>query len=372
MESNNKIETAIKKISELLSITGNKGDGLLSGNAGKCLFYAELYMQTNNDDYFELLEETLTKIIYGFQGKDLLYTFSDGLCGLIWLLQYLRKNDLIDSLDDELMKDWEDIIYTKFTTDIERNNWDYMHGATGAILCFGDNENIARTFVNHFVIDNDCLFDSYMYPKKTNLGIAHGLCSLLYFLNLCRKYDDLKEKINYLTHKIISIYTHCERDFLLSGYCFGSFLGEEIKSRLAWCYGDLSVAFFLCQTAINIKDITLFNRAITIAKTTITRKDVIDTYIIDSCFCHGSAGLVHLYNKFYKLTKLQLFREAADYWLDWTLHNIDEKCYCTFDRYSETWRPDVSILNGLSGIGLVFIDLLRDNHNKWDECLLLS
>lgn len=41
MESNNKIEAAIKKISELLSITENKGDGLLSGNA---------YNATKNSD----------------------------------------------------------------------------------------------------------------------------------------------------------------------------------------------------------------------------------------------------------------------------------------------------------------------------------
>jgi hypothetical protein len=91
MKSTDEIKIAINSISELLKITDNRGDGLLSGNTGKCLFYAELYMQTNNDDYFELLEETLTKIIDGFKGKDLLYTFSDGLCGLIWLLHNITK-----------------------------------------------------------------------------------------------------------------------------------------------------------------------------------------------------------------------------------------------------------------------------------------
>jgi len=71
-------------------------------------------------------------------------------------------------------------------------------------------------------------------------------------------------------------------------------------------------------------------------------------------------GIAHLYNHFYQQTSIEAFKTAALYW-------ISE----TYSQKTIQSEIDVSLLDGLTGVGLVLISAMADFKPDWDSCLLL-
>src|SRR4029453_2615946 len=44
-----------------------------------------------------------------------------------------------------------------------------------------------------------------------------------------------------------------------------------------------------------------------------------ETGVVNACFCHGAAGLAHIYNRMYHATGESKLGAAAQYWLERTL-----------------------------------------------------
>jgi lantibiotic modifying enzyme len=98
----------------------------------------------------------------------------------------------------------------------------------------------------------------------------------------------------------------------------------------------------------------------------------------DACFCHGTSGIAHIFNRFYLETKVPDFNSARQYWINETIKKADfENTECVFKTWESSdmrFQNDFGLLNGITGVGLTLLGFLSDNIEdlSWDKSLLLS
>ena len=83
---------------------------------------------------------------------------------------------------------------------------------------------------------------------------------------------------------------------------------------------------------------------------------------------------VHLYNHFYQNTSIEAFKNAVLYRISITFNQNNtgnQRIQIPFFGTTES-KADLSILTGLTGMGLVLISALADYKPDWDNCILLS
>lgn len=150
-----------------------------------------------------------------------------------------------------------------------------------------------------------------------------------------------------------------------------------LPTRTAWCYGDPGVACALLKVARVLGDDTLEAEAVETARRSFDRP-VDRMGLDDACLCHGSAGLLHLANRFWQATAEPEFRDRA---LEWTVD--------TFARHQpglgfagfRNWHPGppeagwldtVGLLTGSTGIALTLLAAVSDVEPRWDRLLMVD
>jgi lantibiotic biosynthesis protein len=95
----------------------------------------------------------------------------------------------------------------------------------------------------------------------------------------------------------------------------------------------------------------------------------------DAGFCHGCAGIAHMYNKLWHSTHQPVFKAACDFWMQRTL---DMATYpdgmAGHKKYTGTegvFESTPALLDGVAGIGLVLLSYLTGDFS-WDYCLMLN
>jgi len=163
---------------------------------------------------------------------------------------------------------------------------------------------------------------------------------------------------------------------------FGGTLSAENpaqRSRLAWCYGDPGIAAALLVAARSTGDAALERLAVELALAAAARPAE-TAGVRDAGLCHGSAGLGHLFNRFYQETGEPQLAAASRRWfehaLDFRLPGEGLAGYRAFwvedDGVTESWRNRGGLLEGVAGIGLAFLAGLSDFEPAWDRVLMLS
>jgi hypothetical protein len=99
--------------------------------------------------------------------------------------------------------------------------------------------------------------------------------------------------------------------------------------------------------------------------------------VADASFCHGTAGIAHIYNRMYQSTGGNHYKLAARFWLNETLkmamHNNGIAGYRYWYPSSEdNYKDEPGLLEGAAGIGLVIMAAISDLEPVWDEALMLS
>jgi lantibiotic biosynthesis protein len=144
-------------------------------------------------------------------------------------------------------------------------------------------------------------------------------------------------------------------------------------SRAAWCYGDPGVAIALLRGARAAGDPALEDLALTLGRAAAART-IAGSGVVDAGLCHGAAGLLHIFNRFYQATGDEHFRTAALTWAEETLRYQGDRGVAGYLCY----RPerdggaysDASFLLGAAGIGLALIAATSDVEPRWDATLL--
>jgi lantibiotic modifying enzyme len=122
-------------------------------------------------------------------------------------------------------------------------------------------------------------------------------------------------------------------------------------------------------------DVNLKKFALEVFRHSMTRVDSDRTFVRDAGICHGTAGIAHVYNKMWHLTRDKTFKNACDFWINQTLQldKFDDTIsgYKQYFSPTNTYQSSSGLLEGSSGIGLVLISHLTNDFD-WDYCIMLN
>jgi hypothetical protein len=367
---------------------------LTNGNSGLLLFKFLFYKHFNKGTHSESFEGILQNVVE--QSINISYpTFAGGLSGIYWLLSYLHQNGLIDKEDltaITLDKKQLDQVALRM---LEIGNYDFLHGALGIayyrlfdavdehdLFIKEVYEKLSLLNIQHKGLAAIPAFDILQNTQNVsdvNLSLSHGLMSILKFAITSYEQGICKTESKILAYQIIDFLRNNSNDNSTSGSFYPSVvsLTEEykLKSRLAWCYGDLSIGLILYQASLTFGDKDLQNHALTILLHTTTRRTAEDTHVADAGLCHGSAGIAHMYNIIWVSTGNTVFKDARDYWMGEAVTYVERmggiKNYKKFSSLEKEYLPCEGLLEGKIGIGLSILTYLT-NDFSWDYCLMLN
>ncbi|UOX32477.1 lanthionine synthetase C family protein [Flavobacterium sediminilitoris] len=389
-----KVRDSVFIIEKNIQLQNNLEYNLYYSHGGFLLFqllFTKLRLIEKNHDVFET---KLIDFLEHFQNSKEV-TFSEGISGNIWLLNYLVENDLIDDLLPTIKEEIQDLLSLNSENFNKITNYDFLHGSLGLLFVANSCKKLlGEKFITDLVTDllkglksneRGKYYNSWMSLFKANKYIAdstdinfslsHGLPSVVIILSQINIPKN-KEIVRDILKLIKSYKTNTNT---LSLYPSVVKVGYEIeyKSRLAWCYGDTGVAFAFWQAGKIFKNEEWKKEAIQIMLHASKRRDLKENLVVDAAFCHGTSGLAHIFNRFYKETGIKEFDEARWYWLAQTFLKLEgENNLENFKSFHglKGWTPDSSLLDGITGIGLAMLGFLTEDVEdlNWDKCLLLS
>lgn len=377
---------------------------LLSGNTGS-LFLLSYYAEyTKNDEYLEIVEaiivDTYNKINEATYYLDLGY--SNGVTGFLWAINNLLESGHIDIDFDDYFSEVIPRISSFMMSKMEEGNYDFLHGALGPanfLLDIATRFPECYTFLKVF---NEKLIQKGIYNKSNNtlyytssvlkdkneteevinLSLSHGMASIMHYLIRCLEHKELHSEVLIKTlTQIINFYKIHQNPNPVNDDM--SYFPSWIKlqnhipftSRLAWCYGDLGVGTELFKAALFLNDNELKKYALEILKHTTKRRELKKENVVEGNFCHGSCGLTDVYRTIYKLTKDEIFLETANYWLQITLdlavHEDGIAGYKTYLGGQKVYKNNSSLLEGATGIAMVFLETLMEKDLPWKKSLML-
>lgn len=149
-------------------------------------------------------------------------------------------------------------------------------------------------------------------------------------------------------------------------------------SRLAWCHGDPGIAAALLGAARRAGEPTWEREAIAVARRAAARSAAEDD-VADAGLCHGSGGLLHLFNRMYQATGDPSLEAAARFWFDRTLalRRPGEGIagFLAWDndvRGVAGWRSVPGFLTGAAGTGLALLAAATAIEPAWDRVLQVA
>jgi hypothetical protein len=149
----------------------------------------------------------------------------------------------------------------------------------------------------------------------------------------------------------------------------------EVPTRIGWCYGDAGVAGVLLRAG----------RALDLAEVEATALGMLRDLASlrshrgapDASFCHGAAGLAHLYNVAFQLTGDGELRRQAVRWLREILRmrradtGIAGYRSLSLDGGAPRWTDDPTLLSGVVGTALVLLAGIEEREPAWQRLFLL-
>ena len=371
----------------------NTMQGLFGENYGALLFLYYYADFTKEKKYTLLAEQVLDKLLTQLGNNLAWFSYSSGYAGIFYLFHFLQEKKFISLDFSDAEEAVENYVIKHARNCMQLNDYDYLHGSLGLALYFLK-KNPNHPFLSEFIdflyqkAEKDSLNHTVKWktPWSTeriydyHLSLSHGMTSMVIFL--CRL---LKSESFSTSNECLTMLKDCMNYILLQEIDlvqFGSYFPNKsletnpspIQSRLAWCFGDLGIASALWQSGITVKNRQWQDKAIKIMEYAAQRVTWDQTYVNDCGLCHGSAGVAMVFRRFYLDTHKEIFYNAWIHWIDFTLNyqRFDDGL-AGFKTYEiKVWKNDMSLLTGISGIGLLLLSFIQDDLQEWDELFLLS
>lgn len=357
--------------------------GVLNGLAGLALFQA-LYSKTFNTEYLfsPILEECVKRINDGYTFP----TFHEGILGFAWTINYLEDENFIEG--NNILIDIDEYIFNWNLQCLNENNYDFLHGAIGCVNYFLERyskvpnkkkheiNNCLELFLKHLSVifqkiklfskGNNSVKIKLGFENKVFFGQAHGLSSIIFILGRISLVPEFKVKSLALMNDYISFLLKYKKEDNNTLSQFPSWLSSDgiVKyfSALSWCTGDLGIGINLLNISnLHGHNLELNNIAINILKHAAKRTSLEKSLLKTGGLCHGHFGAFKIFSKAYTLTHNEDFNEASQYWLNIGIRD-----------FSINSNSDLTLLNGLAGIGLSLLDIINKNDLKWDRALIIS
>ncbi|MNK08294.1 Lanthionine synthetase C-like protein [compost metagenome] len=395
-------ETAVKnKLSSIIREIDSKpfdelfqDHGIMRGAAGIALFrlYADRYLLSEENT---ALTDALISSIIDSIAQTKSYSFSDGIAGIGWFLNHIQKNELQDLGLDPLLNVLDTILENPLRYELERGNYDYITGSLGIALYYlGRDTEASRELVAYTIrklekqahqITPESI--AWALPEVEtdeqsvyDLGLCHGNASILAFLLKTHEAGIEQEITQKLINGVVNYFLTIARETPeISGSYWPNLEDGRtgIKSRLAWCYGDVGIAITILRAGILTGNEEWREKAVEVLELNAKRRELKANQILDAGLCHGAAGLAFMFGEAGKLSQNAVLMETATYWLEQTLafdtHPDGIAGYKTyFEGQNEVfYYPAAGFLEGVSGVGLGMIGILVPEASGWKECLFL-
>lgn len=229
-----------------------------------------------------------------------------------------------------------------------------------------------------------------------NLGLAHGVPAVLLLLAAMGKASRQYPEINSTRAEklleggmawLYSQFQSPEKGSYLAGWC--PMEQEKVEtlsggSRVAWCYGDLGAAMAILNAARLTRRPEWEAKALDMARMAAARP-LETSGVRDVGLCHGSAGNMILFQRFFHLTGEECFRQAAQMYLEHLIHTRDKDGpFAGYTSYhpnmdedgkpkegTNPYQPSAGLLEGAAGAGLALLAALGIEP-LWDRFMMLS
>ncbi|MCW3466966.1 lanthionine synthetase C family protein [Chitinophaga nivalis] len=358
---------------------------LMYGKFGFVLYYAYAYKTFREEKYYELLTEALSAAIELLNETELTFSFGKGLAGCGWVLQHLINMGLLNREDDVIVALY-DHIKTYSLQCFEQGDYDVMLGGLGWGMLLLENTTTSQEDVDaivdelyHLAITHEdgliwqqLLADA---PPRINLGIAHGMPGILVFLSKCLQKSADPERCTYLINSGMEflLKQRLVNQASIFSYSISNNRQEGI-TPLRWCYGDMGTGIAILVTGINTGNEAWIAEGTRIGLHCVKRLAELD-YMPDAHICHGTAGLAHIFNRFFHYTGDIAFKAAAQHCFDLTLKKIlreGEGISFIADKGDFGNLRINGVMEGAVGVGLAFLAATADFEPEWDGIFLLS
>ena len=380
--------------------SGLRNNTLSAGQIGLSIFLCNYLKLVNQIQYQNTANQFLGSTIKELTNSHHLHTFSSGISGICWGINYLRQNNLVSLGPNVLdfLNGFDQYIFDGSNRDFQENNYDFLHGGLGAGIYFFEllPDTFARQVIETIVDNlnrmaekagNDVAWGGYAFRLNAkdemifeyNLGLSHGIPSIIVFLSKCVEQNINPQLCNSLLEGSVKwlLKQQNPQEFnAMFPYAIRRDKESIRETRLAWCYGDLGIASALRQAGMATNNEEWKEKAIEIMLHAAKRRDLKENGVMDAGICHGTAGIAHIFNRFYQATGREEFKETAIYWIEETLKMATwEDGIAGFKSWQgeeRGWQNNYGLLEGTAGIGLVLLAAISYIEPKWDRCLLLS
>jgi len=325
-------------------------------------------------------EELLNDFFAELENADYIPANLYGLSGIGITLNYLSKlSDPFIEIEENFKNDYSELIFTNSQEMFRVKNYDTFEGIISCLNYFISIKDINATREltdKLFLLANRLVEDNI-----EDLSQAHGLSGIISCL--CKSILFLKEEknniyVNYLTSfvKYLANTKKPNNDNLL--YRNNK---NDITSRLAWCYGDLSVATAFTwyykvtkneEFLEKVKEI-IYNSIQYDPKDCFVFYNEKDSYY-DLGICHGLSGIVLVLKRINSIIKCNKITEYINDLLNTissTLSLIGDNEIkfpnVTADK-TVIWTKNTSFLEGTIGVYFVLSD--HELKSGWDNFLL--
>jgi lantibiotic modifying enzyme len=373
----------------------------IAEDLGVIIFESTLYRYSGNEVYRQKTLELLEKAVEVFPVRKMQTGFLEGFEGIFWVVDYLLKHNIVS--DNSFLDDLKPHLLKSIEIDLKGNFFDALHGSINKLDLLFNSSLYKREeslkypdlFINSLWenrVENEkgiYWYDSSAINKDiVNLGLAHGISGILVFLTKLKGQGYENPKIDLLLEGIIKSLISFKSKNPYNCYFPSNYSenGSEAGSRLAWCNGDLGIAYAMLYCSETLQKSDLRKQAIEVINGLYHRRisnSEIDhfeeNFFFDTAFCHGLSGIAYTLAKINEILKNPLIEQRIDYWKGELRNNLSTQLSINGDIYYPVYKQDkdhsytldkCSMLAGLTGTGLVLLSLEYGKYD-WSDFFLL-
>ena len=365
------------------------------GAAGIAVFFAYLHRTGMRPGAREIALEYLDIAVDALANQAMNSSLYSGFTGIGWAARHITE--LLGDSSSELTEELDTAIEKYVSHSPWKDDYDLISGLTGlGVYCLEQEGSAAAERALALIVERldemaersdsevcwftppEMLIDQQRkdYPEGYyNLGLAHGVPGIIALLGRSYHAGIARERGLWLLERAVNWLLRqrlpADKDSSFSGFSIPSRPAEDC--RLAWCYGDGGLSAALMLAARSAGREAWEHEALEVARRA-ARRDPASCGVRDVCFCHGSAGLSHIFNRFFQATGEEIFSGAARYWLERTLQFREPgtgaagySVWTANDQLDIVFLGRLGIIEGIAGVGLTLLAATTSIEPAWDR-----
>jgi class I lanthipeptide synthase len=371
---------------------------LAGGAAGQALMHAYLRHTRPAGDHLARASRCVESATDGVQRVELGASLFSGFTGVAWVIEHLTGT-VLEPTEEDPLEAIDEALCGYLAGQGGPSAFDLVSGLVGiGVYAFERLPRPTAEEMLHRVIERLAQRaerspagltwrtppEAQAAPGFTlgpfDLGLAHGVPGVVALLAMACFQDVEADSAHALLEGAVAWLRHQRLDSGESA-AYASSAGPgstRAASRLAWCYGDLGIAWAQWMAGCAAGEREWREEALSIAIRAAAR-DPATSGVRDAPLCHGAAGVAHVFNRFYQASSDASLAEAARAWLGRALEWQEAdagiggfRAWAPGQGSSGDWVNDPGLLGGTAGIGLALAAALTADEPGWDRVLLLS